>query len=114
MGLGAIYVFAAGNGGPFQDSCAYNGYVNSIYTIAITGVNKDGSNPTYAEDCPGIMATTYSRDTWKGYGKVVSKTVSLWRAYEFSPDPQGFFAFSQEERASKLVFGFGAVNSGHF
>jgi len=76
--LGAIHVFAAGNGGVFQDSCAYNGYVNIIYTIAITGLNKDGSNPTYAEDCPGIMATTSSRDTWKGYGKVVSETaVSL-------------------------------------
>ena len=48
-GRGAIYTFAAGNGGFNQDSCAYNGYVNSIYTIAINGVDKDGSNPTYAE-----------------------------------------------------------------
>ena len=71
--LGAIYTFAAGNGGIFSDSCAYNGYVNSIYTIAINGLNEDGSNPTYAEDCPGIMATAYSRDTLKGLGKVVSK-----------------------------------------
>lgn len=54
------------------DSCAYSGYVNSIYTIAINGVNKDGSLPVYAEECPGIMATTYSRDTFTGYGKVVS------------------------------------------
>ena len=75
-GLGAIYVFAAGNGGLFKDSCAYNGYVNNIYTIAITGLNKDGSSPTYAEDCPGIMASAYSRDTLRGYGEVVSKTVS--------------------------------------
>jgi len=55
------------------DSCAYNGYVNSIYTIAINGVNKDGTNPTYAEECPGVMATTYSRDSLKGLGKVVSE-----------------------------------------
>lgn len=75
-GLGAIYVFAAGNGGLFGDSCAYNGYVNNIYTIAITGLNKDGSRPTYAEDCPGIMASAYSRDPLRGYGEVVSKTVS--------------------------------------
>jgi len=73
-GRGAIYTFAAGNGGFTQDSCAYNGYVNSIYTIAINGVNQDGSNPTYAEECPGIMASTYSRDTLRGLGKVVSKT----------------------------------------
>ena len=48
------------------DSCAYNGYVNSIYTIAINGVNKDGSRPSYAEECPGIMATTYSSDMGGG------------------------------------------------
>nr|XP_058961346.1 neuroendocrine convertase 1-like [Pocillopora verrucosa] len=64
-GLGAIYTFAAGNGGLEGDSCAYNGYVNSIYTIAITGVNHDGSLPTYAEECPGIMATAYSLDSYK-------------------------------------------------
>ncbi|KAJ7358827.1 Proprotein convertase subtilisin/kexin type 6 [Desmophyllum pertusum] len=71
-GLGAIYTFAAGNGGFFRDSCAYNGYVNSIYTIAINGLNEDDSNPTYAENCPGVMATAYSRDTLKGLGKIVS------------------------------------------
>ncbi|XP_066023583.1 endoprotease bli-like [Pocillopora verrucosa] len=57
---GAIYTFAAGNGGEKGDSCAYNAYVNSIYTIAINGVNKDGSRPSYVEECPGIMATAYS------------------------------------------------------
>ena len=72
-GLGAIYTFAAGNGGITGDSCAYNGYVNSIYTIAINGVNKDGTNPTYAEECPGVMAAAYSRDSFKGLGKVVSE-----------------------------------------
>ncbi|KAL9963153.1 hypothetical protein ACROYT_G032328 [Oculina patagonica] len=72
-GLGAIYTFAAGNGGITGDSCAYNGYVNSIYTIAINGVNPDGSNPSYAEECPGIMATAYSADTFLGIGKVKAR-----------------------------------------
>ena len=49
-----------------QNSCAYDGYVNSIYTIAINGVNKDGSRPSYAEECPAIMATTYSSDMGEG------------------------------------------------
>ena len=74
-GLGAIYTFASGNGGLTGDSCAYNGYVNSIYTIAINGVNMDSSNPSYAEECPGIMATAYSRDTIRKFGKVVSTPV---------------------------------------
>ncbi|PFX14178.1 Kexin [Stylophora pistillata] len=61
---GSIFVFAAGNGGTIaKDSCAYNGYVNSIYTIAITGLDRAGSVPSYGEVCPGIMAAAYSRNT---------------------------------------------------
>ncbi|XP_068752679.1 furin-like protease kpc-1 [Montipora capricornis] len=71
-GLGAIYTFAAGNGGITGDSCAYSGYVNSIYTIAINGANQDGSNPVYAEECPGIMAAAYSRDPFKNLGEVIT------------------------------------------
>ena len=73
-GLGAIYTFASGNGGIFGDSCAYDGYVNSIYTIAINALIIDGSNPTFAEECSGIMATAYSGDTLRRLGKVVSIT----------------------------------------
>lgn len=69
-GLGAIYVFSSGNGGLSGDCCGYNGYVNSIYTIAISGVNLDGSLPLYAEECAGITATAYSTNTVNG--KVVS------------------------------------------
>ena len=82
-GLGAIYTFAAGNGGITGDSCAYNGYVNSIYTIAINGVNLDGSNPSYAEECPGIMATAYSGDIFRNrksreYNKTVPCYECAW------------------------------------
>ncbi|XP_067040624.1 proprotein convertase subtilisin/kexin type 4-like [Acropora muricata] len=65
-GLGAIYVFSSGNGGLAGDCCGYNGYVNSIYTIAISGVNLDGSLPLYAEECAGITATAYSTNTVNG------------------------------------------------
>lgn len=75
-GLGAIYTFAAGNGGLTGDSCSYNGYVSSIYTIAINGVNSDGSKPSYAEECPGILATAYSSDLLNRIGKVVSINIS--------------------------------------
>ncbi|KAJ7328630.1 hypothetical protein OS493_023899 [Desmophyllum pertusum] len=69
-GLGSIFVFAAGNGGYSDDSCAFNGLVNSIYTIAITGVNNDGSLPHWGEHCPGILAVTYS----KGISSLIDKT----------------------------------------
>ena len=59
---GSIFVFAAGNGGIPGDSCAFSGYVNSIYTIAISAVNWDGSIPAYTEQCAAIMAVTYGQD----------------------------------------------------
>lgn len=71
-GRGSIYVFAAGNGGYVGDSCAFNGLLNSIYTIAITGVNKDGSLPQYGEHCPGILAVTYSKEMFSFADKLVS------------------------------------------
>lgn len=71
-GLGAIYTFAVGNGGK-RDNCAYNGYVNSIYTITISGVNGDGTKPAYAEECAGILATTYSREI-RGQSESIVRT----------------------------------------
>lgn len=68
-GKGSIFVFAAGNGGIASDSCAFSGYVNNIYTIAISGVNWDGSVPAYTEQCAAIMAVTYGQDMFL-YGDV--------------------------------------------
>ncbi|XP_078656990.1 proprotein convertase subtilisin/kexin type 6-like isoform X1 [Branchiostoma floridae x Branchiostoma belcheri] len=59
---GSIYVFSAGNGGPYGDSCAYNGYINNIYTIGISAVLKDGSLASYDEACTSIFGVTYSRE----------------------------------------------------
>ena len=74
-GRGSIYVFSGGNGGIFKDSCAFNGYVNSIYTIAITGLESDGSLPVFSEPCAGIMAVTYTRDTFGDTAKVVGRSI---------------------------------------
>ncbi|KAJ7358830.1 Proprotein convertase subtilisin/kexin type 6 [Desmophyllum pertusum] len=67
-GKGSIFVFAAGNGGVIGDSCAFSGHVNNIHTIAISGVNWDGSVPAYTEQCAAIMAVTYGQDMFR-YGK---------------------------------------------
>ena len=59
-------MFAAGNGGVLvKDSCAFNGYVNNIYTIAITGIKSDGSIPVVGERCASIMAVTYTKDIFE-------------------------------------------------
>lgn len=65
-------MFASGNGGvSFYDSCAFDGYVNSIYTIAISGLKSDGSLPVFSEPCAGIIAVTYTRDITRDSSKVV-------------------------------------------
>ena len=66
-GEGAIWVWAAGNGGGpgTEDSCAADGYVNSIYTIAIGAARSDGSHAVYDERCSAKMAVTLMEsDTW--------------------------------------------------
>ena len=69
-------MFAAGNGGVLvRDSCAFNGYVNNIYTIAISGIKSDGSIPAFAEPCAGIMAVTYTKDMF-GTREVVGQLMS--------------------------------------
>ena len=72
QGKGSIFVFAAGNGGQDYDNCAYNGYANSVFTIAISGVSRNGLIPGYAERCSAIMAATYSQDNVGGNDTIVS------------------------------------------
>ncbi|XP_028408148.1 neuroendocrine convertase 2-like [Dendronephthya gigantea] len=59
-GLGSIYVFSAGNGGFFGDSCAFNGFVNSIYSIPVGAVNRNGRPLTSSEACSAVMTSAYS------------------------------------------------------
>ncbi len=48
-GLGTIYVFAGGNGYDFGDNSNYDGYANSIHTIAVGAVNDYGFQSYYSE-----------------------------------------------------------------
>ena len=47
QGKGVIYIWAAGNGGRHRDNCNCDGYVSSIYTLAIGSVSEHGSFPWY-------------------------------------------------------------------
>lgn len=53
-------MWASGNGGMNRDSCSCDGYVISIYTIAIGSVGEHGDKPWYTEACPATLAVTYS------------------------------------------------------
>ncbi|RCK63340.1 Kexin [Candida viswanathii] len=57
---GALYVFASGNGGRFGDSCNFDGYTNSIYSITVGAIDYKGLHPEYSEACSAVMVVTYS------------------------------------------------------
>ena len=69
-GLGSIWVWASGNGGRNSDSCAADGYVSSIYTVAVGSATPQGNKAYYDEACSGKMAVTYSYNS-NGYTQMV-------------------------------------------
>jgi subtilisin-like proprotein convertase family protein len=54
-GRGTLFVWAAGNGLAFGDDSNFDGYANSIYSIAVTGVTDSGHQPNYAEPGANIL-----------------------------------------------------------
>jgi kexin len=67
-GKGSIYVFAAGNGGYLGDNCNFDGYTNSIYTITIGAVTREGRHAEYTEPCAAQLAVAYSSAAYKSEG----------------------------------------------
>ena len=59
-GKGSIYVWASGNGGGAKDDCNLDGYISSIYTIAISAISSKHRPPNYSELCACTLASTYS------------------------------------------------------
>ncbi|XP_072433688.1 PC3-like endoprotease variant B isoform X1 [Chiloscyllium punctatum] len=55
-GKGSIFIWASGNGGFSKDHCGADGYVNSIFTVAVGAVSSLGLNTFYSEACPAVMA----------------------------------------------------------
>ena len=59
-GLGSIYVWASGQGGP-NDNCNCDGYTNSKYTMSISSVSSYGKQFYFGEDCSSTIASTPTR-----------------------------------------------------
>lgn len=70
QGRGNIYVFASGNGGRNFDSCAFDGYNQSPYTISVGSASSSGTIPWYAEACASVMVTTFSTGYTSFEGKI--------------------------------------------
>lgn len=62
-GLGSIFVFASGNGGPV-DNCNFDGYANSIYVSAIGSLDVTNHPSPYQEPCVARLASAYTGDSW--------------------------------------------------
>ncbi len=71
QGLGSIWIWASGNGGRNDDSCAADGYASSIYTIAVGSADPIGTQAYYDEACSGKMAVTFSYSSNR-YNQIVS------------------------------------------
>lgn len=82
-GKGSIITFAGGNGRANDDNSNYDGYANSLYTIAVAAMDSDGLQSWYSESganlivsAPsnggplGIMAT--DNKGWYGYNEGLS------------------------------------------
>lgn len=59
-GKGSIFVFAAGNGASYDDNCNFDGYTNSIYSITVGAIDREGKHPSYSESCSAQLVVAYS------------------------------------------------------
>lgn len=59
-GNGIIYVWAGGNGGGIGDNSNYDGYANSIYTIAVGAVSDVGARSGYSERGANLIVSAPS------------------------------------------------------
>lgn len=61
-GKGTIFVWAAGNGKQQGDNSNYDGYANSIYTMAVSAVGDNGEQADYSEPGANITVAAPSSD----------------------------------------------------
>ncbi|RAL01090.1 kexin kexB [Aspergillus ibericus CBS 121593] len=59
-GKGSVFVFAAGNGASHDDNCNFDGYTNSIYSITVGAIDREGQHPAYSESCSAQLVVAYS------------------------------------------------------
>jgi len=72
-GLGSIYVWASGDGGP-NDDCNCDGYAASMWTVSINSATNDGQTAGYDESCSSTLASTFSNGRSGGQDAGVATT----------------------------------------
>lgn len=104
-GLGNIFVWAAGNGLTTNDNVNYDGYANSRYTIAATGVNYLGEQAYFAEPGAAIFVAAHS----DGGGEALL-TTGIYDPSAANTDPfDGYGYFGMTSGATPVVAGVVAL-----
>jgi len=75
-GKGTVFTFAAGNGGGVDDSCAADGYSNSIYTISIGAIDVTGHPAVYDEVCSAKLVSGYVENFEDSLPDVVNSSMN--------------------------------------
>lgn len=81
-GRGTILVWAGGNGLEEYDDSNYDGYANSIYTIAVAGLTDSGKQAWYSEPGANLVVTAPSSG-----GSTDIITTDLMGKNGYNPDP---------------------------
>lgn len=71
-GKGTIFVWAGGNGKDRQNNSNYDGYANSIYTIAVTATDSLGQSAYYSEPGANILISAPSSGSGGALGVVTT------------------------------------------
>lgn len=82
-GKGSIWLWAAGNGGDVQDNSNYDGYANSIYTIAVAALNDTGGRSAYSEPGANVLVCAPSNDIAGNHRGITTTTTNGGYTYSF-------------------------------
>lgn len=106
-GKGSIYVWASGNGRHVGDSCAYDGYASSPYTIAVGALDHSEKQAYYSEGCAALMcvAPSSGRDAQHG---ITTTDVNI-PGQGYSPGQECTSKFGGTSSAAPLVAGIIAL-----
>lgn len=78
-GLGSIYIVAGGNGRDNMDSSNYDGYANSLYTMAVSAVGDYGGYTWYSEEGANIICAMPSSGTGNRF--IISADLAGYQGY---------------------------------
>uniref|UniRef100_A0A7S4NNF6 P/Homo B domain-containing protein n=1 Tax=Paramoeba aestuarina TaxID=180227 RepID=A0A7S4NNF6_9EUKA len=75
QGRGSVYVWAGGNGGEKGDNVNYDGFANSIFTIAVCAINDEDKRPSYSEYGACLICCAPSSSGTSGHKQIITTSL---------------------------------------